>query len=108
MERINEQRVTVGGTEISKPTEWNTGRLYDDRGQVMRAAFLGYDRIVFVDTSRNIDGIIHGQFGRLSEEPERYLQEKVMVAYDHDLFSYARDHEEREAVTWLKNLKDRN
>ncbi|MDH5451746.1 MAG: hypothetical protein OEX14_00190, partial [Paracoccaceae bacterium] len=48
-----------GPIEFLRPIEFNTGRHYDERGQVIRAVALVQDKIiVFVDLSRCIDGVV--------------------------------------------------
>lgn len=80
--------------------EWSTGRVYVDegpnKGQRMRARLLndGF-HIAFVDMSRRIDGIIHGQFGRLRDQGTKDLERTVMIAYDHGFHMHPQNDDER-------------
>ncbi len=87
----------------TKYIEWNTGRQYDDRGQLMRAKFLDSGlALAFSDLSRRIDGVIHGQFGRLASQGTAWeIKDMVMVAYDRGLYLHAQTEDERAVLRIL-------
>jgi hypothetical protein len=65
---------------------FNTGRPYCADGQWISVEVTG-DVIYFKDESRMIDGHFRCMERDLNE---RRLQEKVMLAYDHSMYSYGR------------------
>lgn len=65
---------------------FNTKRPYTEDGQWITAEVTG-DIVYFKDESRMIDGHFVCMERDLNE---RRLQEKVMLAYDHSMYSYGK------------------
>ena len=78
-----------------KRVEWNIGRKYSAAGQRIVAIQLDSGLLVFVDKDRMIDGVIRG--GRRELE-DWEIKERVMTAYDHNLYDYPREDEEYAAI----------
>lgn len=82
-------------------TSWNTKRPYSNAGQRITVE-VHYSFIAFCDHDRMIDGIIMGRFdvdrlladGCITSD----LNTKVMLAYDHNLFTWPQSDEHREAL----------
>lgn len=82
--------------------EWNTGRKYDHRGQLMQAVVIDKLRIAWRDHSRGIDGIAHVYEANNCETMSTYdIEREVMRAYDSDDFTYQKEREEFEALDRL-------
>ena len=65
---------------------FNTNRPYGADGQWIAVEKVG-DCIYFKDETRMIDGHFHCMEQGLTE---RALREKVLLAYDHSMYSYGR------------------
>lgn len=65
---------------------FNTGRMYGADGQWITAEVTD-DMVYFNDETRMIDGHFRCMERDLSESR---LREKVMMAYDHSMYSYGR------------------
>jgi hypothetical protein len=81
--------MTISGRRIG-PTqmtyEWNTGRLYTEKGQIIKATLDG-DIVTFTDYSRMIDGSFRVYNPRTIQAPYQ-LQEVVMFFYDRGFYTY--------------------
>jgi hypothetical protein len=66
--------------------EFNTGRPYGADGQWIEVERVG-DWVYFNDRTRMIDGHFHCME---QDTNERNLREKVMMVYDHSLYTYGR------------------
>lgn len=86
-----------------KFTEWNTGRLYAENGQLMIAREIDRRRIAFADLSRGIDGVIHHAGLGAFDGDERELQSRVMTAYDGMIYTHPRDDDESQALRDLQS-----
>lgn len=71
---------------------WNTGRLYEDAGQLMAATVLADGRAVFADLSRGIEGEVAAPCPSLPWAYARgasALRERVMRSYDGGSYRYS-------------------
>ena len=76
------------------------GGIYDDNGQLMRAGKLDDGNYIFVDVSRNLDGIV-----KPSPYPHEMIED-IKHSYLHNDYSYADMRGEyREALRTLQNWK---
>lgn len=75
---------------------WNTGRKYSAAGQRISAVVSLYGWIAFVDHDRMIDGIVRG--GHHGDLSESEIRDRVMTAYDNNLYDYPRENREYEAI----------
>ena len=70
---------------------WNTGRIYEDAGQLIAAMVLADGRAVFADLSRGIEGEVAAPCPTLPWFYARgasALRERVMRSYDAGSYSY--------------------
>lgn len=82
-----------------KTITWNTGRQYTRAGQIMVAELNG-SWAAFADQSRMIEGIIHGSFPESVPWTDTARQ-RIMAAYDHNVYTHARTDDEQDAIEVL-------
>lgn len=88
-------------------TQWNTGRLYSARGQLIVAMQRQDGTVIFNDHSRGIDGVLLNAKPQHDGEPEVFstlsaaeLEQAVMVHYDHGLYGWDKTNEARDNLPW--------
>ena len=82
--------------------EHNTGRLYNDDGQLIRFCQIDRERIAFVDLARSIEGVVvHAGMGAYDDD-EGAIRRRMLTAYDNMIYRMPEfDDEERAAISAL-------
>ncbi|MBN9552925.1 MAG: hypothetical protein J0H31_29755 [Alphaproteobacteria bacterium] len=82
---------------------FNTGRLYQSDGQIIRAVFDEQARVVrFNDFSRMVSGEFPYQ---RYNNTEFDLARAVMVAYDHGIYTYTREAPRRDPNAVIRSIR---
>ena len=94
--------------DLTTTIEFQGGGLYDDNGQLIFAAkLLDQDAWLFLDTSRNIDGIIDNPKHSLTTKyPALALIDHINHRYLHNDYAYAGSDYSGEFTAMLLKEKD--
>jgi len=90
---------------MSKVIRFNTQRLYQKEGQIIRVQKLDDGRFVFIDESRGVDGIVDAHHNDHLLKTDGDVIRHVMHAYDHLNYGHGKAGE-HELIWALRKEKD--
>jgi hypothetical protein len=92
------------GRRVMTVRIFNTGRLYDHRGQLIGWQRLTATRVAFADVSRNIDGFV--TLGKMVAEDgsTREIEAAILHAYDRNDYEQATTTAEFDQIVALASL----